>query len=132
MPVPRPAHLPRLEDPRPRSQPAGDARLHPAVRGGVEGGPGPALPLPVGGSGGPPRRQGALGSPLLFEGAWKSDRSLRYPFRLEAPAGPPTYKGHSLSVDWYLHVEADVAQAAGSGQHALEEKLTLLPAAEES
>ncbi len=78
-----------------------------------------------------PSQEGTLGSLQLFEGAWQSDRYLRYPFQLEAPTGAPTYQGPSLSVDWYLRVEAELPRAVGSRQHMLEEPLTVLPAVEE-
>jgi hypothetical protein len=68
---------------------------------------------------------------LLFAGAWRFDRLLRYPFRLEAPFAPPTYDGKYLSMDWYLRAQVDVPRVLGSRRYEVEEKLTLLPNTED-
>ncbi len=78
----------------------------------------------------PGTRQRTVVQLPLDEGAWRSDRLLRYPFRLETPPGPPSYQGNSLAVNWYLRVEADVPALLGSRTYAQEEPLFLLPRVE--
>lgn len=78
-----------------------------------------------------PSQRGMFAPVLLFAGAWQVDRLLRYPFRLEAPFAPPSYEGKYLSMDWYLRAQADVSHSLGSRRYEVEEKLTLLPDAEE-
>jgi hypothetical protein len=56
----------------------------------------------------------ASGNPqrlVLFEGEWQGGELLRYPFRFDVPAGPDTYHGHHLNVDWYLTANADIPWA---------------------
>lgn len=47
----------------------------------------------------------------LHKGPWYAGEAHRYPFELEAPAGPFTYHGHYLNVDWYLNARADIPWA---------------------
>jgi hypothetical protein len=57
---------------------------------------------------------GAKGAPVeqvLFVGDWRPGETQDYPFDLEAPAGPLTYRGTLLNVDWYLTARADVPWA---------------------
>lgn len=54
---------------------------------------------------GPPARL------VLFEGTWETGELARYPFRFDVPAGPDTYHGHHLNVDWYLTANADIPWA---------------------
>jgi hypothetical protein len=53
----------------------------------------------------------AKGEPLkqtLFEGAWRSGEQLRHPFEFTLPAGPLSYHGEVLNVDWYINATADI------------------------
>lgn len=47
---------------------------------------------------------------VLFAGEWEPGTHA-YPFRLEAPDGPLTYRGRALNVDWYVEARADVPWA---------------------
>lgn len=47
---------------------------------------------------------------VLFAGEWEPGTHA-YPFRLEAPDGPLTYRGKALNVDWYVEARADVPWA---------------------
>jgi hypothetical protein len=42
---------------------------------------------------------------------WEAGRAYDYPFELTAPAGPLTYHGTLVNVDWYLRARADVPWA---------------------
>lgn len=43
----------------------------------------------------------------LFEGEWEEGH-YSYPFSIELPNGPVSYRGDLLNVDWYLVAEADI------------------------
>jgi hypothetical protein len=45
---------------------------------------------------------------FLFRGKWAPGEVLLYPFRLEAPNAPFTYKGNVLDVNWFLRAQADL------------------------
>ena len=44
----------------------------------------------------------------LFKGEWESPGERRYPFDFQLPAGPASYSGEVLKVDWYLMAHADI------------------------
>lgn len=47
----------------------------------------------------------------LFTGEWQPGEVHSFPFEFQAPAGPLTYHGHYLNVDWYLEAQADIPWA---------------------
>ncbi|HOX44360.1 MAG TPA: hypothetical protein PK668_12225 [Myxococcota bacterium] len=47
----------------------------------------------------------------LFSGEWRGEEQNRYPFTLPAPAGPITYDGHLMKVNWRLTARADIPWA---------------------
>lgn len=47
----------------------------------------------------------------LYQGSWQAGEDRVYPFSFAVPAGPATYHGHLINVDWYLGVRADVPWA---------------------
>ncbi len=47
----------------------------------------------------------------LFKGAWSADEAVTYEWAFDVPAGPVTYHGHFLNVDWYIRARADVPWA---------------------
>ena len=51
----------------------------------------------------------------VFEGEWTSGKEHRYPFEIEVPPGPYTYRGHYLNVDWSLEASADIPWALDPG-----------------
>jgi hypothetical protein len=51
----------------------------------------------------------------VFEGEWTSGKEHRYPFEIEVPPGPYTYRGHYLNVDWRLEASADIPWAIDPG-----------------
>lgn len=55
--------------------------------------------------------KGSAQTLVLFVGEWQAGASHAYPFELTAPAGPCTYRGSLLNVDWYLTARADVPWA---------------------
>ncbi len=57
------------------------------------------------------RASGGQDEEILFTGQWRPGQTDRYPFEFEVPAGPLTYHGHYLNVDWYLHATADIPWA---------------------
>jgi hypothetical protein len=61
---------------------------------------------------------------VLFQGDWREGETLSYPFRFTTPDGPPTYHGHYLNVDHYVHVRVDVPWAIDP---KLKEEYLLLP-----
>jgi hypothetical protein len=44
----------------------------------------------------------------LFSGRWTEGQTYSYPFELDAPVGPLSYRGQILSVNWRLIARADV------------------------
>ena len=44
---------------------------------------------------------------ILFAGDWNAGCE-RYPFTLELPAGPVSYRGHDLSIEWFLLARASL------------------------
>lgn len=60
----------------------------------------------------------------LFRGEWTDEGPHVYPFELLAPAGPLSYHGHYLNVDWYLRARADIPWAVDP---KAEEDLVLVP-----
>ena len=57
------------------------------------------------------RAQGRVDSENLFSGQWDTPGTYAYPFELILPAGPLTYRGHHINVDWYLNARADIPWA---------------------
>lgn len=47
----------------------------------------------------------------LFRGHWEAGRRVSYPFEIPLPAGPLSYHGHFLNVDWFLQARADIPWA---------------------
>ncbi len=47
----------------------------------------------------------------LGKAQWKADETRSYPFELTLPAGPVTYHGNLINVDWYLDARADIPWA---------------------
>ena len=47
----------------------------------------------------------------LFEGVWRPGEQPRYPFEFTVPAGPLSYHGKVLNVDWYINATADIPWA---------------------
>ncbi|AWV90642.1 hypothetical protein [Bradymonas sediminis] len=47
----------------------------------------------------------------LFSGNWEAGERVTYPFELALPAGPLSYHGHFLNVDWFLLARADIPWA---------------------
>jgi hypothetical protein len=41
----------------------------------------------------------------LYQGRWSAG-TYAFPFEVEVPSGPPTYKGEIIDVSWYLRAEA--------------------------
>lgn len=48
---------------------------------------------------------------VVFQGDWRAGEAFSYPFRFPVPDGPPTYHGHHLNVDHYIHARVDVPWA---------------------
>jgi hypothetical protein len=48
---------------------------------------------------------------MVFDGKWQPGQTYEYPFELELPPGPYTYRGHYINVDWTLVAEADIPWA---------------------
>jgi hypothetical protein len=48
---------------------------------------------------------------VLFTGQWEEPGTYTYPFELKMPAGPLTYRGNYINVDWYLDARADIPWA---------------------
>lgn len=48
---------------------------------------------------------------ILFTGEWRAGDKLEYPFAIAAPAGPLTYHGHYINLDWTLYCTADIPWA---------------------
>jgi hypothetical protein len=46
-----------------------------------------------------------------FTGQWLAGSSESYPFEFKVPAGPLTYHGHNLNVDWYISATVDIPWA---------------------
>jgi len=44
----------------------------------------------------------------LYRGAWHAGDRLSYEFMIDAPAGPVSYAGQHLSIDWTVRATADV------------------------
>ena len=44
-------------------------------------------------------------------GMCRAGDTMTFPFEVAAPAGPFTYHGHFLNVDWYIEARADIARA---------------------
>ncbi len=57
------------------------------------------------------RNNGIVTTQDLYQGTWFPGDTHSYPFELEAPHGPYTYRGHNLNVDWYLEASADIPWA---------------------
>lgn len=57
------------------------------------------------------RASGAGETQPLFSGEWQPGEVHSFPFEFQAPAGPLTYHGHYLNVDWYLEAQADIPWA---------------------
>jgi hypothetical protein len=47
----------------------------------------------------------------LYAGDWKGGETYEYPFELELPDGPFTYRGVYLNIDWELTANADIPWA---------------------
>ncbi|HID74651.1 MAG TPA: hypothetical protein EYP56_01490, partial [Planctomycetaceae bacterium] len=54
---------------------------------------------------------GSKPSMVLFRGDWAAGTRHEYPFQFTAPDGPPTYHGHYLNIDHYVHVRAQIPWA---------------------
>jgi len=63
-------------------------------------------------------------SHVLYKGPLRAGQTLSYPFRFKNPGGPPTYHGHYLNVDHYIHLRVDVPWAIDP---KLKEDYLLLP-----
>jgi hypothetical protein len=57
------------------------------------------------------RREGPATVVKLFEGEWKAGEQRVYSFELPMPAGPATYHGTVLNVDYYVTAQADMPWA---------------------
>lgn len=44
----------------------------------------------------------------LFQGTWQPGETYEYPFEMDLPPGPYTYRGYYVNVDWRLEVNADI------------------------
>lgn len=69
------------------------------------------------------------GGKMLFHGEWAEGQRHEYPFELEMPPGPYTYRGHYLNVDWRLKATADIPWALDPKG---EQELLLRPSGRES
>jgi hypothetical protein len=47
----------------------------------------------------------------IFTGEWSEGEVTRHPFSFTAPPGPLTYRGHILSIAWFLRAHADIPWA---------------------
>jgi hypothetical protein len=47
----------------------------------------------------------------LFEGKWQADQEHEYRFSLPTSAGPCTYRGQLINLNWHLRVRADIPWA---------------------
>ena len=73
---------------------------------------------------------GALGTAIehvLFVGDWKPAETHEYSFEIPAPAGPLTYHGTLLNVDWHLTARADVPGELTTPSAAAHRRKTALP-----
>jgi len=61
---------------------------------------------------------------VLYQGPLQAGQALSYPFRFNAPNGPPTYHGRYLNVDHYVHLRVDIPWAIDP---KLKEDYLLLP-----
>jgi len=61
---------------------------------------------------------------VLFQGSWSPGQVYTHPFSFPAPAGPFTYHGHMLYVDWYLRAQADIPR---SSDPKVERELLVVP-----
>lgn len=64
---------------------------------------------------------------VLYQGAWQSGQTYRYPFSFEVPVGPPTYRGRYLNIDHYVKARANVPWAFDP---KASEEFILLPSGE--
>jgi len=64
-----------------------------------------------------------LGRQMLFQGQWPPDM-FTYPFEIEVPLGPGSYKGQIIELGWYLRATACLS--CGKGVEA-ESTLTVFP-----
>jgi hypothetical protein len=44
---------------------------------------------------------------VIFSGAWRAGQTAAYPFEIETPPGPLTYRGQLFNVGWQLRASAD-------------------------
>jgi hypothetical protein len=54
---------------------------------------------------------------VLFAGKWEEPGTYTYPFELKMPAGPLTYRGNHINVDWYIDARADIPWAIDPKAH---------------
>ncbi len=57
------------------------------------------------------RAEGGEQEFLLHQGDWLPGKVHEYEFAIDAPAGPPTYRGTIVNLDWYLKARADIPWA---------------------
>ncbi len=65
---------------------------------------------------------------VVFQGDWQAGQAFSYRFRFRTPDGPPTYHGHYLNVDHYVHARVDIPWAIDP---KLKEEYLLLPSQRE-
>lgn len=65
-----------------------------------------------------------IGGQVLFAGAWRASQNAYYPFELDTPSGPITYRGKLFNVDWFLRARADIP---GGLDATAEEEFLLIP-----
>jgi hypothetical protein len=63
-------------------------------------------------------------SSVVFQGDLQAGQAYSFPFRFTVPDGPPTYHGHYLNVDHYIHARVDIPWAIDP---KLKEEYLLLP-----
>jgi hypothetical protein len=66
---------------------------------------------------------------LESAGMCRAGDTMTFPFDVAVPAGPYTYHGHYINVDWYLEARADIARAIDPRG---EREIVLLPGAQRS
>lgn len=54
---------------------------------------------------------GGFARETLFEGTWKPGETYEYPFEMELPPGPYSYRGDEFDLEWLVEARADIPWA---------------------
>lgn len=65
------------------------------------------------------RTQGVVAEEIVFSGEWQAGERGLHPFSFTLPAGPFTYQGTNLNVEWAVHATADIPWAIDPKEDAV-------------